>query len=68
MASKSQKNFFLKYGNTTIDIIVKKNKLSRNFKFTFDKKNLIGLVSMKDLHLLEKMLNGYTNNLVHSLL
>ena len=46
MASKSQKNFFLKYENTTIDIIVKKNKLSRNYKFTFDKKNLIGLVSI----------------------
>ena len=46
MASKSQKNFFLKYKNTTIDIIVKKNKLSRNYKFTFDKKNLRGLVSI----------------------
>ncbi len=46
MASKSQKNFCLKYKNTNIDIIVKKNKLSRNYKFTFDKKNLRGLVSI----------------------
>ena len=46
MASKSQKNFCLKYKNTAIDIIVKKNKLSRNYKFTFDKKHLRGLVSI----------------------
>ena len=46
MASKSQKNFSFKYKNTNIDIIVKKNKLSRNYKFTFDKKNIRGLVSI----------------------
>ena len=46
MASISQKNFCLKYKNTAIDIIVKKNKLSRNYKFTFDKKHLRGLVSI----------------------
>ena len=46
MDSKFQKNFCLRYKNTSIDIIVKKNKLSRNYKFTFDKKNLRGLVSI----------------------
>ena len=46
MASKTKKNYRLKYKNTEIDIIVKKNKLSRNFKFTFDKKNITGLVSI----------------------
>ncbi len=46
MDSKFQKNFCLRHKNTTINIIVKKNKLSRNYKFTFDKKNLRGLVSI----------------------
>ena len=46
MASKSHKNFYIKYEDSNIDIIVKKNRLSRNFKFTFDKKNLRGLVSI----------------------
>ena len=46
MASKTQKNFCLTHKNTEINIIVKKNKLSRNFKFTFDKKNITGLVSI----------------------
>ncbi len=46
MASKTQKNFCLVYKNTEINIIVKKNTLSRNFKFTFDKKNITGLVSI----------------------
>ena len=46
MVSKSEKNFCLKYNNTAIDITVKKNKLSRNYKFTFDKKNLRGFVSI----------------------
>ncbi len=46
MVSKSEKNYCLKYNNTAIDITVKKNKLSRNYKFTFDKKNLRGYVSI----------------------
>ena len=46
MDSKFERNFCLRYKNTSIDIIVKKNKLSRNYKFTFDKKNLRGLVSI----------------------
>tara|TARA_A100001011_G_scaffold163615_1_gene172188 strand:- start:45 stop:758 length:714 start_codon:yes stop_codon:yes gene_type:complete len=46
MDSKFQKNFCLRHKDASIDIIVKKNKLSRNYKFTFDKKNLRGLVSI----------------------
>ena len=36
----------INYKNQSIHILIRKNKLSRNYKLTFDKKNIRGLVSI----------------------
>ena len=41
-----QKKHIIFYKNQNIQILIKKNKLSRNYKLTFDRKNLYGLVSI----------------------
>ena len=41
-----QKNHIISYKKQSIRLLIKKNKLSRNYKLTFDKKNLRGLVSI----------------------
>ncbi len=41
-----QKNHIISYKKQNIRLLIKKNKLSKNFKLTFDKKNLRGLVSI----------------------
>ena len=41
-----QKNHIIGYKKQSIRLLIKKNKLSRNYKLTFDKKNLRGLVSI----------------------
>ncbi len=46
MVKKTNKLFNINFKDRTVDICVKKNKLSRNYKLTFDKKNLCGLVSI----------------------
>ena len=40
------KEHVINYKNQSIHILIKKNKLSRNYKLTFDKKNIRGLVSI----------------------
>ena len=46
MKNRSNKNFKILHKRNEIEIIIKKNKLSRNYKLTFDKKRLTGLVSI----------------------
>jgi len=46
MKKISNKIFRILHKNHEIEVIVKKNKLSRNYKLTFDKKTLSGLVSI----------------------
>ena len=46
MANKISRSHILDYKNRSIQLLIKKNKLSRNYKLTFDKKNLSGLVSI----------------------
>jgi len=46
MKNRSNKNFKIVHKQNKIEIIIKKNKLSRNYKLTFDKKKLSGLVSI----------------------
>jgi len=46
MKNRSNKIFKILHKQTEIEIIIKKNKLSRNYKLTFDKKRLSGLVSI----------------------
>ena len=46
MKNRSNKNFKILHKQNEIEIIIKKNKLSRNYKLTFDKKTLSGLVSI----------------------
>ena len=46
MKKKNYKKCILEYKNQSFHIMIKKNKLSRNYKLTFDKKNLAGLVSI----------------------
>ncbi len=41
-----QKHHIIKYNKQSIQLLIKKNKLSKNYKLTFDKKNLRGLVSI----------------------
>ncbi len=41
-----QKSHIINYKKQSIQLLIKKNKLSRNYKLTFDKKNLRGLVSI----------------------
>ena len=41
-----QKNHIISYKKQSIRLLIKKNKLSRNYKLTFDKKNMCGLVSI----------------------
>ena len=41
-----QKHHIISYNKQTIQLLIKKNKLSKNYKLTFDKKNLRGLVSI----------------------
>jgi len=41
-----QKDHIISYKKQNIRLLIKKNKLSKNFKLTFDKKNLRGLVSI----------------------
>ena len=41
-----QKSHIISYKKQSIQLLIKKNKLSRNYKLTFDKKNLRGLVSI----------------------
>ena len=41
-----QKHQIISYNNKNIQLLIKKNKLSKNYKLTFDKKNLRGLVSI----------------------
>ena len=41
-----QKKHIISYKKQSIQLLIKKNKLSRNYKLTFDKKNLRGLVSI----------------------
>ena len=40
------KNNVINYKNQSIHILIRKNKLSRNYKLTFDKKKIQGLVSI----------------------
>ena len=40
------KEHVINYKNQSIHILIRKNKLSRNYKLTFDKKNIQGLVSI----------------------
>ena len=46
MKKISNKIFKILHKNDEIEIIIKKNKLSRNYKLTFDKRRLYGLVSI----------------------
>ena len=46
MKNRSNKIFKILYKQNEIKIIIKKNKLSKNYKLTFDKKTLSGLVSI----------------------
>ena len=41
-----QKRHIINYNKQSIQLLIKKNKLSKNYKLTFDKKNLRGLVSI----------------------
>ena len=41
-----QKHHIISYNKQSIQLLIKKNKLSKNYKLTFDKKNLCGLVSI----------------------
>ena len=41
-----QKYYYISYNKKSIQLLIKKNKLSKNYKLTFDKKNLRGLVSI----------------------
>ena len=41
-----QKYHIISYNKKSIQLLIKKNKLSKNYKLTFDKKNLRGLVSI----------------------
>jgi len=41
-----QKHHIINYNKQSIQLLIKKNKLSKNYKLTFDKKNLRGLVSI----------------------
>ena len=41
-----QKYHIIDYNKKSIQLLIKKNKLSKNYKLTFDKKNLRGLVSI----------------------
>ena len=41
-----QKHHIISYNKQSIHLLIKKNKLSKNYKLTFDKKNLRGLVSI----------------------
>lgn len=41
-----QKNHIISYKKQSIKLLIKKNKLSKHYKLTFDKKNLCGLVSI----------------------
>ena len=41
-----QKHHIISYNKQSIQLLIKKNKLSKNYKLTFDKKNLRGLVSI----------------------
>ncbi len=40
------KRYIINYKKQSINLLIKKNKLSRNYKLTFDKKNFQGLVSI----------------------
>jgi len=44
-----QKYHIISYNKKSIQLLIKKNKLSKNYKLTFDKKNLRGLVSIPKL-------------------
>ena len=46
MDKNNIKKFIIDYKKKSIHILIKKNKLSRNLKLTFDRKNLCGLVSI----------------------
>ena len=46
MSKTMIKEHVINYKNQTINVLIKKNKLSRNYKLTFDKKNMRGLVSI----------------------
>ena len=46
MKNRSNKIFKILCKQNEIKVIIKKNKLSRNYKLTFDKKRLSGLVSI----------------------
>ena len=46
MKNRSNKIFKILHKKNEIEVIIRKNKLSRNYKFTFDKKRLSGLVSI----------------------
>tara|TARA_Y100000590_G_scaffold453487_1_gene598624 strand:+ start:1141 stop:1854 length:714 start_codon:yes stop_codon:yes gene_type:complete len=46
MKNRSNKIFKILHKQNEIEIIIKKNKLSRNYKLTFNKKKLSGLVSI----------------------
>ena len=46
MKNRLNKIFKILYKNKEIEVIIKKNKLSKNYKLTFDKKKLSGLVSI----------------------
>ena len=41
-----QKHYIISYNKQSIQLLIKKNKLSKNYKLTIDKKNLRGLVSI----------------------
>ncbi len=41
-----QKYYIISHNKQSIQLLIKKNKLSKNYKLTFDKKNLRGLVSI----------------------
>ena len=41
-----QKYHIISYNKKSIQLLIKKNKLSKNYKLTFDKKNLRGLVAI----------------------
>ena len=41
-----QKHHIISYNKQSIQLLIKKNKLSKNYKLTLDKKNLRGLVSI----------------------
>ena len=46
MAKTMIKEHVINYKNHSIHILIRKNKLSRNYKLTFDKKKIQGLVSI----------------------